>query len=219
MRTNSTTPCITRQPRYKNQQTKDQPGRINPELTADESKLKNTKQNKLRAEGQAHAARAKPCRLRSRSRSFSAQWGAPRIQPEPVCAVGLWEIRWRCHRRCLHRRCKIRRPSVATRGVITQPFWHVRFPRATLEGAFGSSATTGGLHFCTVPDFRFIICFSVSSESFRLFCSSHTGNRKKKEIPATKHIYTSVGVPLWSQNSQKRPLNHRVGTLHAKEAE
>jgi hypothetical protein len=37
------------------------------------------------------------------------------------------------------------------RGVITQPFWHVRLPRGTLEGAFGNSATTGGLHFtyCT----------------------------------------------------------------------
>jgi hypothetical protein len=32
----------------------------------------------------------------------------------------------------------------APRGVITQPFWHVRFPRGTLEGAFGSSVTTGG---------------------------------------------------------------------------
>jgi hypothetical protein len=42
---------------------------------------------------------------------------------------------------------------------------------------------------------------------------------EKNEIPSAKHIYTSVAVPLWSQNFQKRPLNHRVGTLHAKGAE
>jgi hypothetical protein len=42
---------------------------------------------------------------------------------------------------------------------------------------------------------------------------------EKNEIPAAKHVSTSVGVPLWSQNFQKRPLNHRLRTLHAKGAE
>jgi hypothetical protein len=33
----------------------------------------------------------------------------------------------------------------------------------------------------------------------------------KNEIAEEKHVYTSVGVPLWSQNFQNCPLNHRVG--------
>jgi hypothetical protein len=41
---------------------------------------------------------------------------------------------------------------------------------------------------------------------------------KKKDKP--KEGYKKVNEdPLWSQNFQKRPLNHRVGTLHAKGAE
>jgi hypothetical protein len=42
---------------------------------------------------------------------------------------------------------------------------------------------------------------------------------KKKWIAAAKHIYISVGTPLWSQNSQKRPQKIRVRTVHAKGAE
>jgi hypothetical protein len=39
------------------------------------------------------------------------------------------------------------------RGVITQPLWHVTFPRGDLEDAFGSSATTAGL----LPTCRYVL--------------------------------------------------------------
>jgi hypothetical protein len=40
-----------------------------------------------------------------------------------------------------------------SRGAITQPLWHVRFPRGDLEDAFGSSATTAGL----LPKCRYVL--------------------------------------------------------------
>jgi hypothetical protein len=55
------------------------------------------------------------------------------------------------------------------RGVITQPFWHVRFPRGTFEGAFGGSATTGGLHFTCCTRLSVHQFFLESSKIFRLF--------------------------------------------------
>jgi hypothetical protein len=101
------------------------------------------------------------------------------------------------------------------RGVITQPFWHVRFPRGTLEGAFGSSATTGGLHFCYCTRLSVHQFFFGVIEKFSPLLYLPHRKSKKTEISAAKHIYTSVGSPLWSQNFQKRPLSHRVGTLNA----
>jgi hypothetical protein len=49
------------------------------------------------------------------------------------------------------------------RGVITQPFWHVRSPRGVLEGVFGSSATTGGL----LPRCRYDL--PLESQIFSIF--------------------------------------------------
>jgi hypothetical protein len=105
------------------------------------------------------------------------------------------------------------------RGVITHPSWHVRFPRGFLQGAFGSSATTGGLHsfYCTRLSVHQNF-FGVIEKFSPLMYLSHRQS-KKTEIPAAKHIYTWVGFPLWSQNFQKRPLNHRVGNLYAEGAD
>jgi hypothetical protein len=63
--------------------------------------------------------------------------------------------------------------------------------------------------------FRWFDFFSTGSKIFRLAETFYPESLKKVEIPMGKHIYTSVGRPLWSQNSHKRPLRYRVSTLRA----
>jgi hypothetical protein len=61
--------------------------------------------------------------------------------------------------------------------------------------------------------YHWAICFAVfllffdCIEIFSLGRDILPRKSKKVGIAAAKHIYVSVGVPLWSQNSQKRPQN------------
>jgi hypothetical protein len=56
-----------------------------------------------------------------------------------------------------------------------------------------------------------------------LACMAQNRNRmglkKKPHLQVEKHIYTSSGVSLWSQNYQENLLHHRVGILHAQGGE
>jgi hypothetical protein len=90
-------------------------------------------------------------------------------------------------------------------GVITQTLWHVRFPRGTLEGAFGSAATTGGLHFSYCTRLSVHSFFSVSSNIIRLFCTSYTENRKKLK-QAKKKCFGPVVVCTYTRET----LRHLV---------
>jgi hypothetical protein len=74
------------------------------------------------------------------------------------------------------------------RGVITQPFWHVRFPRGTLEGAFGSSATTGGfLRRCRYdlsPESHFFSIFGVKrAKEGKFFDEAKKNSINRKKCP------------------------------------
>jgi hypothetical protein len=72
------------------------------------------------------------------------------------------------------------------RGVITQPSWHVRFPRGTLEDAFGSSATTGGLHFTCCTRLSVHQFFFGVIENFSPLLSPPHRKSKKKLKQAKK---------------------------------
>jgi hypothetical protein len=67
--------------------------------------------------------------------------------------------------------------------------------------------------------FDVLVLFSIASKRFRLVRTYHPENRTKNGIATEKHIYVMMGVSLWSQNSQKRPQNPTLTTVHAKGAE
>jgi hypothetical protein len=81
--------------------------------------------------------------------------------------------------------------------------------------------------FCDHRGFSFLFLYPVFglsflfgvSEKFSLGRDIWPRKSEKNGMPAAKHIYTLVWVPLWSQNFQKRPLSHRMGTVHAKGGE
>jgi hypothetical protein len=95
------------------------------------------------------------------------------------------------------------------RGVITQPLWHVRFPRGGLEDAFGSSATTAGL----LPKCRYVLppesyLFSISRVERPKEAKNIRLSRKKNQDIETKlpDAKKHSMMPLVAFQVQKRRL-------------
>jgi hypothetical protein len=96
------------------------------------------------------------------------------------------------------------------RGVITQPFWHVRSPRGVLEGAFGNSATTGGLlpgcNYDLPLESQNISIFGVKrAKEAKIFRFRRKKNKTSKKSCPTRKKHSMI--PLGAFRVQKRRLD------------
>jgi hypothetical protein len=84
------------------------------------------------------------------------------------------------------------------RGVITQPLWHVRFPRGGLEDAFGSSATTAGLlprcRYVLPPESLFFFDFrgETSKRGQNFSIQSKKNKDIEKKLPDVKKTFNDA---------------------------